>query len=98
VDVVLALTTSDYCMLCACYEAVSSGKVLITSDKIVLKEYFCDAIFVSNESNSIANGIAQAMSNLEYYKSRVLVMANKIQHDWALTYSSLLSAVDSIKK
>ena len=58
-DAVLALTTAQCTMLCACYEALAAGKALITSDSSVLREYFDRAIFVQNTPESIAQGIRE---------------------------------------
>jgi glycosyltransferase involved in cell wall biosynthesis len=57
VDAVMVLTTSDFVMLCGCYEAVSAGKPLITSKKGVLEDYFMGAVFVENEQEGLAEGI-----------------------------------------
>jgi len=89
VDAVMALTTSDYCMLCGCYEAVSANKPLITSDKTVLREYFNGAVFVDNNSQGIENGFRSVLKNLEKYKSKIIFLRKRLTLRWDRLYRNL---------
>jgi glycosyltransferase involved in cell wall biosynthesis len=89
VDGVLALTTSDYCMLCGCYEAVAANKPLVTSDKSVLREYFEGALFVDSDANSIASGIAALLADLPGAEGRTNAMHEKISGRWEAQFSQL---------
>ncbi len=79
VDAVMALTTSDYCMLCGCYEALSAEKPLITSNKDVLRDYFQGAIFVNDDNISISNGISLIINNLKKHQDEISMLKGKIQ-------------------
>ena len=89
VDGVLALTTSDYCMLCGCYESVAANKPLVTSDKSVLREYFEGAIFVDNDADAIASGIAHLLADLPGAKERTIAMHEKITREWEAQFRKL---------
>lgn len=89
VDAVMALTTSMYCMLCGCYEAVSSLKPLITSKKKVLQEYFTGAVFVSNTSQGIASGLKKVLEHPDFYKRKIELLNRRLQREWCETYHSL---------
>ena len=82
VDAVIVLTTSDYCMLCGCYEAVSSKKPLITSDKDVLSDYFRGAVFVDNSESGIYNAIIEVLGNLVNYKDKIVLAHANITSIW----------------
>jgi glycosyltransferase involved in cell wall biosynthesis len=89
VDGVLALTTSDYCMLCGCYEAVAANKPLVTSDKSVLREYFEGAVFVDSDADSIASGIAALLEDLPGANERTDAMHEEISGRWETQFSQL---------
>ena len=89
VDIAIALTTSDFCMLCGCYEAISAGKVLITSNKSVLRNYFKDAIFVENNAKGISEGIRYAIENLQEQTKKIKKMKEYLEEDWQALYKNL---------
>ena len=61
VDAVMVLSTAIHTMLCGCYEALGAEKPLITSNQIVLREYFSGAVFVENTTIGISNGIKEIL-------------------------------------
>jgi len=95
-DIILVLTKSDYCMLCGCYEAVAAQKPLITSDKLVLRQYFSKAVFVDNDPMSIFSGITKVLENLDYYKEKTSVMKLEIEKQWNSHFSSLNTALQNL--
>lgn len=94
VDAAMALTTSDYCMLCGCYEIVSAKKPLITSDKEVLREYFKEAVFVSNSIPGISEGIRTVTNNIDYYVSKSINMNEEISLCWEKLYNDLVCVLN----
>lgn len=82
VDIVLVLTTAEYTMLCGCYEAVSAEKVLITSDKEVLREYFTEAIFVENTPQSIGRALSLSHAQLEDHQRHIVNLKHRLQAEW----------------
>jgi glycosyltransferase involved in cell wall biosynthesis len=82
VDAIMVLTTSDYTMLCGCYEAVSAGKPLITSNKDVLRDYFKEAIFVDNGPKDICNAIREIIRNVDLYNDRMSSMRERLVSEW----------------
>lgn len=97
VDGILVLTTSDYVMLCGCYEAVSVEKPLITSDKDVLKEYFKSAFFVDNKAKSIAASFKEIIKNPQKYSADMSASKKEIVSSWDQAYKNLESTLESIK-
>jgi len=89
VDAVMALTTSEYCMLCGCYEAVAAAKPLITSQKDVLKEYFQGALFVNNTSKEIATAIHKIIKRPDFYKKEIEILKFRLQKEWYGTYHAI---------
>jgi glycosyltransferase involved in cell wall biosynthesis len=97
VDAIMALTTSDYCMLCGCYEAVSAGKPLITSKKEVLQDYFKGSIFIDNTVAEIVASIIEIKSNYEKYQNRIIELKAEIESDWNIKYNNLLTQINYIR-
>jgi len=83
VDVVLVLTTADHTMLCGCYEAVSAGKVLVTSDKNVLRDYFRGAIFVDNTAASIAEALDRPNYEMAESQERMDSLREDLRDSWS---------------
>jgi glycosyltransferase involved in cell wall biosynthesis len=86
-DAVMVLTTSDYCMLCGCYEAFAAMKPLITSDKSVLKEYFNGAVFVDDTPGGIAAGIYEVLHNIDKYTALMHHRKKIIEAGWNRMYA-----------
>jgi len=82
VDGIIVLTTSDYTMLCGCYEAVSAEKPLVTSKKDVLEHYFGDAVFVENTAQEIANGINSIIEDPESHTKKISDLKYHITESW----------------
>jgi len=91
VDVVIVLTTSDYCMLCGCYEAVSATKPLITSNKEVLREYFKGAVFVDNTAQDISEGMRSVLADTETFRIRITNLKETLTAQWKELYRNLES-------
>ena len=89
VDVVMVLTTTEYCMLCGCYEAVSAMKPLITSDKMVLMNYFKGALFVDNSCAGIINGLNTVLGDLETYQKHIVELNAHLKREWGKTFNEL---------
>ncbi len=96
-DAVLALTTAQCTMLCACYEALAAGKALITSDSSVLREYFDRAIFVQNTPESIAQGIREFAENPDRCAADSRAMLRDLSEKWSELHRSVSAAVDSLE-
>ena len=82
VDAVVVLTTSDYCMLCGCYEAFAATKPLITSEKSVLTQYFNGAVFVDNTTEGIAAGIHVVLNNIDHYTRLMSLRKTEMAENW----------------
>lgn len=98
VDIVMALTTAENCLLCGCYEGVSARKPLITSNKRVLREYFEDAVFVDNSEAGIASGIRAVVERLDSHKSQVEEIRSRIDAKWQRSYQEVEHFVGANKE
>jgi glycosyltransferase involved in cell wall biosynthesis len=95
-DAVLALTTAEACMLCACYEALAAGKGLITSDKAVLRDYFDRAIFVQNTPESIAEGIRKFADGGDRHKADSRIMLTELSAKWDELHRRAAALIDRL--
>lgn len=95
-DAVLALTTAECCMLCACYEALAAEKALITSDKAVLRDYFSRAVFVENTPESIAQGIRESVEHRDLCAANSQVMLRELSEKWDDLHRSVSATIDAL--
>lgn len=81
-DVAMTLTMREDCLVCGAYEGVATGKPLILSDKIALRNYFnSGTVFTENKSTMIANSIIKCRENYELLVHEVEdLKKNKIKH------------------
>jgi len=96
VDAVMVLTTSDHTMMCGCYEAVSVGKPLVTSNKELLLEYFHGSVFVENNKDDIARGILDVMNQYNMYFNNSRLLKCAIEESWLLLFDDLLQEISHL--
>jgi glycosyltransferase involved in cell wall biosynthesis len=96
VDAVMTLTKATSCMLCGCYEAVSAGKPLITSDKPALRQYFYDAVFVDNSVQSVVQACLEIADRGEIYRERTRRMKEEIFLKWGALFQELDERVNKM--
>ena len=96
VDAIMVLTTADACMLCGCYEAISAGKPLITSEKDVLMDYFTDAVFVENTVTGIAEGIRKVLERRSYHQERIIQLKARLVPEWEDSYHELERKINGL--
>lgn len=86
VDAIIDLTTRENCLVCGAYEAVAVKKPLITSDTHVLKSYFSEGTFYTdNTAKSIAESIVNACNPI---RNKVCIsdmhqLNYKLKVDWS---------------
>ena len=90
VDIVMTLTTQPNCLVCGAYEGVAATKPLILSNQLALREYFSNgAIFVENNSHSIAAGIDEVVAEIPKYESGVVSLKTILNEDWARRFDEI---------
>ena len=92
VDIVLVLTTADYCLLCGCYEALAAEKPLITSNTTTLKEYFEGIYYTENNKKEICSVIDTVLKDKDY-AAHIRKLKEKIKKDWDKRLSVLESKI-----
>ena len=69
VDIVMAFTDREDCLMCACYEAVATETPMIISDSDALREYFSlGAIYTEHTPGEIATSILNMFDHYGAYK------------------------------
>lgn len=96
--IIMALTTSDYTMLCGCYEAVGAEKPLLTSNKNVLVDYFEGATFTDNSPEDIKECILDILNNYEQANDNMKHMKKVITKSWLKQSQDLTKIIDSAGK
>ncbi len=92
----MVLTKTEYCMLCGCYEAIAAKKPLITSNKMVLKNYFKDAFFVENNPQCIYDGINTVLKNKDIYNGKIKILSKNLREEWELQFKNLKFEIEKI--
>jgi glycosyltransferase involved in cell wall biosynthesis len=81
--VIMSLTTRDMTVLRGGWEAVYLGKPLVVSNWPALRSCFTKgAIFVDNDSGSIAAGVAEAMRNLDELSAAMRRLKDEKRESW----------------
>lgn len=96
VDIIMVLTTSEYTMLCGCYECVAAEKPLITSNKNVLTDYFDGAYFVENGAKSIRDGILNVSKDICLYRKNTVRLKNHLEKSWESNFQNLKKSIEEI--
>ena len=93
-DVVVVLTTRDQTLLSGAWEAVALGKALGLSGTASLREAFgTAAVYVADDSESIARGIQQALSRREELESQVAILAVALRAQSSARLLELAAAI-----
>ncbi|OGO36657.1 MAG: hypothetical protein A2Z03_06745 [Chloroflexi bacterium RBG_16_56_8] len=83
VDGVMCLTTRQHTMQRGACEALSLGKPIITSDSHLLRSYFeRGAVHVSNQRESIREGILRLRTGLDRYQAEILDLREERRREW----------------
>jgi len=71
-QVVLDLTSRENCLVCGAYEAMSALKPLVTSDRLVLRQYFNrGTVFSEHNLQSIADSVRYAYENRDILEKEI---------------------------
>ena len=97
VDIVLVLTTADYCLLCGCYEALAAEKPLITSNTTTLKEYFKGVYFTENNKEEICSTIETVLKDKNYNVS-IKKIKERTKKDWEKRLLRLENRITELTK
>lgn len=98
VKAVMTLTTRNYTMQRAGYEALSLEKPIITSDWPILRESFGGgAVFVQNRADSIYNGICELLKNHHQYCQCIAIQRKERKEAFDLTRNEILSEIQKLE-
>ncbi len=95
-DIVMVLTTSDWCIVCGGYEAMAAGRPLITSNTKALQEFYGNsACYVAPDSQSIAAGIVRVSTDMETYSNEIAKERNAKEVEWQSQWAVLAEYIYS---
>ncbi len=90
VDVVMAFTDREDCLMCACYEAVATEKPMIISDSEALRDYFKrGAIYTQHTPGDIATSILNMFDHYRAYKQAMQEFKPQLVKEWERTAAPL---------
>jgi glycosyltransferase involved in cell wall biosynthesis len=82
-DAAMILVTTDNTMQRGAYEAMSWGTPIITSDWPILKGVFSKgAVFVNNQAQEIAKGVATFMAKKELLRTEIQSLKAEREYEW----------------
>jgi glycosyltransferase involved in cell wall biosynthesis len=88
VDVIIALTDRQNCLLCGAYEAVAVGKPIILTSTTALKQFFHKGcVYTLNDERSISRGILNALSNIQTLLDDISALKDELDNSWLLKAS-----------
>jgi len=99
VQFVIVLTTREYTLLSAGYEALSLCKPLLIPNKNTLIDYYQDAVeYFSMDSLDIIKPISNVIERLDYYENKMTELKVVREKKWNNKINSLLAKIsDAIK-
>lgn len=96
-DVVLVLTSAEWCLVCGGYEAMSVGKPLITSNTTALNEFYDgSAIVTEHDPMSLAAAITNAVSNKSELSKKITVLKEEKQKQWEESWANLHEVISDL--
>ncbi len=94
-DVVICLTMKDNTMQCGAHEAIELGRPIITSDWLVLREFFSrGTIHIDNTSSSLIEAIEKMRMNYSYYLKEINILCEERRASWQERFSKLLELLN----
>lgn len=82
-DLTIVLTTRDDCMVCGAYESIAVCKPLILSDTPVLRSYFSDhAYYTDNYADAIADKIMHVAQTIDLRHHDNCKSKEALKHKW----------------
>ena len=91
-DLICAFTMRDHTMLRGAYEAIYLGKPLVLSNWDILQKHFSEgAVHVDNTTDGIADGIRQALENIEELTNNAIRLRDKKMLEWSKVKAELMN-------
>ncbi len=98
VDFIIDLTFRENCLVCGAYEAVALEKPLVLSGTKALRSYFSKGcIYVSPSSDSILNGILEAIEKKEALCRDILKLKEELQGSWSNRLGDFRQAIEDLQ-
>jgi hypothetical protein len=103
-DVIMDLTTRDHTLLMGGFEAISLGKPFITSDWLVLRNYFSlGTVHIPNTVAGILEGVRRAQGEQSMLQKGIMLLHRQLQTEWEqklpkIKYVLKSSIAETVKK
>lgn len=89
-DFIMDLTKREWCLVCGAYEGISLSKPLILSNTQATRAYFSSGcVYVDPDPESIAEGIALAVSNQAALSRDVKAFKIRVEKKWEVNLQEL---------
>ncbi|MCP4747048.1 MAG: glycosyltransferase [Desulfobacteraceae bacterium] len=89
-QIIMDLTSNEWCLVCGGYEAMALGKAFITSNTVALRNLYKDAaIYVIHDSKDISEKIKFTIENRYQYEKRMLNLKNDFIKEWNKEFEGL---------
>jgi glycosyltransferase involved in cell wall biosynthesis len=97
VDFIIDLTFRENCLVCGAYEAVSLEKPVVLSNTNALITYFYKGcVYVSSSSNSIQDGIREAIEKREILYHDMLKLKEELKSSWKDRFEDFKQIVENL--
>ncbi len=99
VDVVMDLTSREYCLVCGAYEAVSVGRPLILSNTETNRRYFNrGCVYTDHDPESIATAIKRSLHVADMLAEDVRTLRNELAAEWETLRAALIALVGQLRE
>ena len=86
VDIIMAFTDRDDCLMCGCYEAVATATPMIISDSQALRDYFwMGAVYTTHEPGIIAWSIKHLYQHYDTFQTQIEELRPVLIDEWEET-------------
>ncbi|WP_083260291.1 glycosyltransferase [Marinobacter sp. X15-166B] len=97
VDIIMVLTSAEWCLVCGGYEAMSVGKPLITSNTIALREFYGTSVVITDhDPGAIKKAIEYSIGNLEMLRQKIQRLKLNKENEWQRSRKKLIRLLSSI--
>lgn len=82
-DIIVTLTTREYTLLSAGYEAIALEKPILVSETITLKDFFGEnARYLNQDFTNVVDELDRIVNNIEHWQQRVKRFKQIRQKEW----------------
>jgi glycosyltransferase involved in cell wall biosynthesis len=97
-DAVMDLVNRNHTLLMGGFEAVSLGKPLITSDWLILRDYFSKGtVHIQNTAEGICEGVRRVQRDLAQLQRDIILLREHLELEWEQESTGLLRLMNNFE-